>query len=106
MEKRFQHNSELSEHFFPSERQERISPTSVTLLNKRFTVKVKSSVKQAEAEPVRSYPLYSEIKFAPKTANGPPDRKTIEKRKFGSTFIYSRDRGQPGKPNPKTGLNK
>ena len=62
MEKRLKHNSELSEQTFLSKRTPKTSPTSVASLSKRFTVKVRSSVKQAEAELGRSYPQYSEMK--------------------------------------------
>ena len=61
---------------------------------------------ETEAELGRSYPLYSEMKFASETANGPQTEEQQRNANLVSTFIYSRDRGQPGKPNPKTGLNK
>ena len=56
--------------------------------NEECTVKVKSSVKQAEAELGRSYPLYSEMKFASKTENGSGPKNNRETQiRFRRLFI-------------------
>ena len=63
-------------------------------------------MKQAETKLGGSYPLRSMFEIRLQNGKWIPVRRTTGKRKFDSTFIYSRDRGQPGKPNPKTDLNK